>query len=78
MAKHIVHNIYYSHVTVSKDKSVTGQCYCDVVLKKPLKYSPKRLVGLFLSMPWVCLQFVVVVFPDHTHYFQITGLQYVC
>ena len=20
-------------------------------------------------MPWVCLQFVIVVFPDHTHYF---------
>ena len=22
-----------------------------------------------LSMPQVCLQFVIVVFPDHTHYF---------
>ena len=21
---------------------------------------------LFLAMPWVCLQFVIVVFPDHT------------
>ena len=21
---------------------------------------------LFLTMPWVCLQFVIVVFPDHT------------
>ena len=21
----------------------------------------------FLAMPWVCLQFVIVVFPDHTH-----------
>ena len=21
------------------------------------------------QMPWVCLQFVIVVFPDHTHYF---------
>ena len=27
------------------------------------------LVWLFLMMPWVCLQFVIVVFPDHTHYF---------
>ena len=22
---------------------------------------------LFLGVPWVCLQFVIVVFPDHTH-----------
>ena len=21
------------------------------------------------EMPWVCLQFVIVVFPEHTHYF---------
>ena len=21
----------------------------------------------FLAVPWVCLQFVIVVFPDHTH-----------
>ena len=24
---------------------------------------------LFLVVPWGCLQFVIVVFPDHTHYF---------
>ena len=24
-------------------------------------------VWLFLEMPWVCLQFVIVAFPDHTH-----------
>ena len=24
------------------------------------------LVWLFLTVPWVCLQFVIVVFPDHT------------
>ena len=24
-------------------------------------------VWLFLAVPWVCLQFVIVVFPDHTH-----------
>ena len=22
---------------------------------------------LFLTVPWVCLQFVIVVFPGHTH-----------
>ena len=25
------------------------------------------MVRLFLVMPWGCLQFVIVVFPDHTH-----------
>ena len=24
-------------------------------------------VWLFLAVPWVCLLFVIVVFPDHTH-----------
>ena len=27
----------------------------------------KIVVWLFLAVPWVCLQFVIVVFPDHTH-----------
>ena len=27
------------------------------------------VVWLFLAVPWVCLGFVIVVFPDHTHYF---------
>ena len=27
------------------------------------------VVWLFLAVQWVCLQFVIVVFPDHTHYF---------
>ena len=24
---------------------------------------------LFLAVPWGCLRFVIVEFPDHTHYF---------
>ena len=28
------------------------------------------VVWLFLTVPQVCLQFVIVVFPVHTHYFQ--------
>ena len=28
------------------------------------------VVWLFLMVRWVCLQFVMVVFPDHTHYFK--------
>ena len=27
------------------------------------------MVWLFRAVPQVCLQFVIVVFPDHTHYF---------
>ena len=27
------------------------------------------VVWLFLMMPQVCLQIVIMVFPDHTHYF---------
>ena len=26
------------------------------------------VVWLFLTKPWVCLQFMIVVFPDHTHF----------
>ena len=25
------------------------------------------VVWLFLAVPWVCLRFVIVVFPDHAH-----------
>ena len=35
-----------------------------------LNVSPWCLVmveWLFLAVPWGCLQFVIVVFPDHTH-----------
>ena len=35
---------------------------------------------LFLVVPWSCLRFVIVVFPDHTHlllqiFFKIDGLK---
>ena len=35
-----------------------------------LSLSPWCLVmveWLFMAVPWGCLQFVIVVFPDHTH-----------
>ena len=32
------------------------------------------VVSLFLTMPRVCLQFVIVVFPDHTHFLFLTGV----
>ena len=31
------------------------------------------VVWLFLAVPWVCLQFVIVVFPDHTHLLILTS-----
>ena len=30
-------------------------------------WCPMIVVWLFLVVPWVCLQFVIVVFPDNTH-----------
>ena len=32
------------------------------------------VVWLFLAVPWVCLQFVIVVFPDHYHLLFLTDL----
>ena len=34
------------------------------------------VVWLFLTMPWVCLQFVIVVFPDHTHLIFLTNQEW--
>ena len=31
------------------------------------------VVWLFLAVPWVCLQFLIVVFPDHAHLLFLTG-----
>ena len=36
------------------------------------------VVWLFLAVPWVCLQFVIVVFPDHTHLLFYTREQVLC
>ena len=32
------------------------------------------VVWLFLTMPRVCLHFVIVVFPDYTHYYFYMGM----
>ena len=32
---------------------------------------------LLLAVPWVCLQFGIVVFPDHTHYFVLKSRLYI-
>ena len=33
----------------------------------PVLFKTELIVWLFLAVPWVCMQFVIVVFPDHTH-----------
>ena len=33
------------------------------------KFGISIFIFLILAVPWVCLQFVFVVFPDHTHYY---------
>ena len=35
------------------------------------------VVWLFLALPWVCLQFVIVVFPDHTHLLFLTFAMFI-
>ena len=35
-----------------------------------LNLSSLGLMMLFLAVPWGGLRFVIVVFPDHTHYFR--------
>ena len=32
-------------------------------------------VWLFLEVPWVCLQFVIVIFPDHTPLLFFVGMK---
>ena len=34
------------------------------------------VVWLFLAVPWVCLRFVIVVFPDHSHLLFLIDLMY--
>ena len=39
-----------------------------VALLSLSSWCPMIVVWLFLVVPWVCLQFVIVVFPDNTHF----------
>ena len=52
-------NSSFAIILMGKRELVTLLCvssWCFVIV-----------VWLFLTMPRVCLQFVIVVFPDHTH-----------
>ena len=44
-----------------------------VALLSLSSWCPVIVVWLFFAAPLVCLQFVIMVFPDHTHYFFIYG-----
>ena len=35
-------------------------------------YEAAIVLGLFLSVPWVCMQFMSVAFPGHTFFFTLT------
>ena len=38
-----------------------------VTLLSLSSWCPVIVEWLFIAVPWVCLQFVIVVFPDHAH-----------
>ena len=50
---------------------IVGFCNCSlrelVALLSLSSWCPVSVVWLFLAMPWVCLQSVIVLFPDLTH-----------
>ena len=53
-------NIFFGAIILIKKKELVAllglSSWCLVIV-----------VWLFLAVPWVCLRFVIVVFPDHTH-----------
>ena len=59
--------------TLEKNKDSPFKWFLTFSLLKDFEHGhpskAHRRVWLFLAVPWVCLQFVIVVFPDHTHYF---------
>ena len=42
-----------------------------VVLLSVSSWCLEIVCWLFLAVPWVCPQFVILVFPDHTHFFLV-------
>ena len=49
-----------------------------VVLLSLSSWCLVMVLWLFLAVPWVCLRFVIVVFPDHTRYFCPRKSHYGC
>ena len=54
------------------DQTAPKEHFCEFILNGPMVQVFRCLVivvWLFLMVPQVCLQFVILVFPDHTHFF---------
>ena len=49
--------------------SLTINSECHLSLLSLSSWCLVIVVWLFLVVSWLCLQFVIVVFPDQTHYF---------
>ena len=47
-----------------------------VALLRSSSWCLVMVVWLLLAVPWVCLRFVIVVFPDHTHLIFLWGCSY--
>ena len=45
------------------------RCKIRVALLNLSSWCLVMVTWLFLAVPWGCLQFVIVVFPDHTHFY---------
>ena len=46
-----------------------------VALHNLFSWCLEVVAWLFLAVPWVCLQFVIVIFPGHIHYFGLENSQ---
>ena len=46
-----------------------------VALLNLSSWCPKMVEQLFLAVPWGCLRFVIIVFPDHTHLLFLTVIR---
>ena len=75
MFDHLIPHLVYSS---SKSTAMTAYLCISIILMGKrelvalLNLSSWCLVmveRLFLTVPWGCLRFVIVVFPDHTYYF---------
>ena len=60
--------LLYVHFMFSFANTLMGKRELDALLSLS-SWCVVMVVWLILAMPWVCLRFVIVVFPDHTHYF---------
>ena len=59
LVRYFMSNLFLYFILMGKRELVvllSLSCWCLLIV-----------VGLFLAVLWVCLQFVIAIFPDHTH-----------